>query len=155
MKPDLGGIAKGYAGDEAQRVLKQHGISRALVEMGGDIVVSGPPPGTEGWTIRVPNAGTDDKPVDMRFADRAISSSGDTEQSVVIGGRRYSHVLDPRTGQALTSRVQVTVLAPDGLTSDPLSTALCVLGKEAGDRLLKQYAGTTAFVRVLPQGDQE
>src|SRR5262249_17738235 len=82
MQLDLGGIAKGYADDEAQRVLKQHGITRALVELGGDIVVSGPPPGTEGWTIRVPNAGDEDGPAGapraLRFADRAISTSGDT-----------------------------------------------------------------------------
>src|SRR5438045_2727401 len=84
MKLDLGGIAKGYAGDEAQRILRQHGISRALVEMGGDIVVSGPPPRTAGWTIRVPNAGNGEGSEERRFADRAISTSGDTEQFVVI-----------------------------------------------------------------------
>ena len=149
MKLDLGGIAKGYADDEAQRVLQQHGITRALVEMGGDIVVSGPPPGTDGWTIRVPNAAGDQGPADLRFAHRAISTSGDTEQFVVIGGRRYSHVVDPHTGEALTNRVQVTVTAPDGLTSDPLSTALTVLGGKDRRKLLQAYPGTTAYVRVL------
>jgi FAD:protein FMN transferase len=149
MKLDLGGIAKGYAADEAQRVLKQHGITRALVQLGGDIVVSGPPPGADGWTIRVPNAGNDQGPADMRFADRAISTSGDTEQFVIIGGRRYSHVIDPRTGVALTNRVQVTLTAPDGLTSDPLSTALCVLGREDSGKLLQAYPGTKAYVQVL------
>jgi thiamine biosynthesis lipoprotein len=149
MKLDLGGIAKGYAADEAQRVLEQHGVTRALVELGGDMVVTGPPPGTEGWTIRVPNAGDDRGPVDLRLAHRAISTSGDTEQFVVIGGRRYSHVVDPRTGQALTNRVQVTVVAPDGLTSDPLSTALTVLEEEERKQLLRAYPGTTAYVRVL------
>jgi thiamine biosynthesis lipoprotein len=149
MKLDLGGIAKGYAADEAQRVLKQHGITRALVQMGGDIVVSGPPPGTDGWTIRVPNASNDREPADLRFADRAISTSGDTEQFAMIGGRRYSHVVDPRTGVALTNRVQVTLTAPDGLTSDPLSTALCVLGGEHGGNLIHAYPGTKAYVRVL------
>jgi thiamine biosynthesis lipoprotein len=149
MKLDLGGIAKGYAADDAQRVLKQHGITRALVQLGGDIVVSGPPPGTDGWTIRVPNAGNDQGPADLRFADRAISTSGDTEQFAMIGGRRYSHVVDPRTGVALTNRVQVTLTAPDGLTSDPLSTALCVLGGKDNGTLLQAYPGTKAYVRVL------
>jgi thiamine biosynthesis lipoprotein len=150
MKLDLGGIGKGYAADAAQRVLKEHGISRALVEMGGDIVVSGPPPGTEGWTVRVPNAGTDQGSADLRFADRALSTSGDTEQFVVIGGRRYSHLVDPRTGQALTNRVQVTLTAPDGLTSDPLTKALSILGEEDRSKLLAAYPGTKAYVRVLP-----
>lgn len=150
MKLDLGGIAKGYAADHAQRVLKRHGITRALVQLGGDIVVSSPPPGAEGWTIRVPNAGSDQGPADLHFANRAISTSGDTEQFAVIGGRRYSHVVDPRSGQALTNRVQVTLTTRDGLTSDPLSTALTVLGKESPQKLLKAYPGTTAYVRVLP-----
>ena len=149
MKLDLGGIGKGYAADQAQRVLQKHGITKALVELGGDIVVSGPPPGSDGWTIRVPNAGDEQGPADRRFAERAISTSGDTEQFAVIGGRRYSHVVDPRTGRALTNRVQVTVTAPDGLTSDPLSTALTVLGPEGRSKLLRAYRGTTADVRTL------
>jgi thiamine biosynthesis lipoprotein len=123
------------------------------VELGGDIVVSGPPPGTDGWTIRVPNAADDQGPAGLRFAHRAISTSGDTEQFVVIGGRRYSHVVDPRTGQALTNRVQVTLTAPDGLTSDPLSTALTLLGPEDRRKLLQAYPGTTAYVRVLTADD--
>lgn len=149
MKLDLGGIAKGYADDEAQRVLKQHGITRALVEMGGDIVVSDAPPGREGWTIRVPNAGDDQGPRDLHFTSCAVSTSGDTVQFAVIEGKRYSHVVDPRTGQALTNRVQVTLIAPDGLTSDPLSTALSLVGAEGRERLLQAFPGTRAYVRVL------
>ncbi|MFY9234600.1 MAG: FAD:protein FMN transferase [Fimbriimonadaceae bacterium] len=149
MRLDLGGIAKGYAADQAQRILKKHGITRALVELGGDIVVSGPPPGTKGWTIRVPNAGKGKAPVDMRLASCAISTSGDTEQFAVIGGVRYSHVVDPRTGRALANRVQTTVVARDGLTSDPLSTALTVLDPKGRRQLLKAYPGAKSFVRVL------
>jgi FAD:protein FMN transferase len=154
MKLDLGGVAKGYADDEAQRVLKQHGITRALVEMGGDIVVSGAPPDKDGWTIRVPNAGVDKGPVDLKFTNCAVSTSGDTEQFAVIGGRRYSHVVDPRTGRALTNRVQVTVIAPDGLTSDPLSTTLSILGQNGRGKLLRAYPGTKAYVRALSQSIQ-
>jgi thiamine biosynthesis lipoprotein len=155
MKLDLGGIAKGYAADEAQRTLKRHGVTRALVEMGGDIVVSGPPPGTNGWTIRVPNAGGDHRQVDMHFANRAISTSGDTEQFVVIGGIRYSHVVDPRSGQALTNRVQATVIAPNGLTSDPLSKIFALLDRRSAQRVLRAYPGTKSYVRVLEATDRE
>lgn len=149
MRLDLGGIAKGYANDEAQRVLKKHGITRALVEMGGDIVVSDPPPGAKGWTIRVPNAGDDHGPKDLVFSRCAVSTSGDTEQFTVIGGVQYSHVVDPRTGQALTNRVQATVVARNGLTSDPLATALTVLNAEERAKLLKLYPGTKSYLRVL------
>lgn len=149
MRLDLGGIAKGYADDEAQITLKRHGISRALVEMGGDIVVSGPPPGTNGWKIQVPNAGNGPRPVTVYLANRAISTSGDTEQFVVIGGVRYSHVIDPRTGWALTNRIQGTVIAPDGLTSDPLSKFFALLSKRDCGRIFKAFPGTKSYVRSL------
>lgn len=150
MKLDLGGIGKGYAADEAQRVLKQNGIDRALVELGGDIVVSGAPPDTDGWTIRAPNAGTDYKPADLKLANCALSTSGDTEQFVIIEGKRYSHIIDPRTGQALTKRVQVTLIAPNGMTSDPLTKAVSILGEESRKTLLKAYKGIQLYLRVLP-----
>lgn len=150
MKLDLGGIGKGYAADEAQSVLKKNGITHALVQMGGDIVVTNAPPGTEGWTIRVPNAETGQEPTEMHFTNCALSTSGDTEQFVIIGGKRYSHIIEPRTGQALTKRVQVTLIAPNGFTSDPLSKCLSILGEEDRNRLLRSYPGTKAYVKVLP-----
>lgn len=149
MRLDLGAIGKGYADDEAQKVLKKFGIARALVEMGGDIVVSGPPPGAAGWKISVPNAGSDEKPRDMELANCAISSSGDTEQNVVIGGKHYSHVVDPHTGYALTTRIEVTVICPDGLTSDPLSTSLTLVSAEDRTRLMRRYRSSKMFVRKL------
>lgn len=149
MQLDLGGIAKGYADDEAQRVLKEHGITRALVEMGGDLVVSGAPPGTKGWTIRVPNAGKDKGPIDLTFSNTAISTSGDTEQFTVIGGKQYSHVVDPRTGKALTNRTQATIIAPTGLTADPLSTALTVCSAAGRKRMMKYYPALKFYVRSL------
>lgn len=121
MQLDLGGIAKGYANDEAIKVFSQFGVESAMVEAGGDISVSGPPPGTQGWAIKV--RGHSDA---ILLANGAISTSGDTEQFVEIGGVRYSHVVDPRTGLGVTSRVQATVIAPVGLTTDPWATALCV-----------------------------
>lgn len=150
MQLDLGGIAKGYAADAAQNALRKNGVRHALVELGGDIVVSGAPPGTEGWKIRTPNAGTDQGPADLFISNRAISTSGDTEQSTVISGRRYSHVVDPRTGYALTNRVQSTIIAPEGLVTDPLSTALTLLDDDGRKRLLRHYPNTETYVRVLP-----
>ena len=140
MKLDLGGIAKGYACDEAIRILREQGMDSALIEMGGDIVVSKSPQGTDGWEIEV--AG---KP--MALANKAVSSSGDTEQFVEIGGKRYSHIVDPRTGLGLTNRIAVTIIAPNGVTSDGLATAISVLGEAKGRALLKSYPGVTAYIR--------
>jgi thiamine biosynthesis lipoprotein len=149
MRLDLGGIAKGDAGDQAQLVLKRHGIQSAMVELGGDIVVSEPPPGRSGWIIRVPNAGQEGTPIDLPFANCAISSSGDTEQYVELGGKRYSHVVDPRTGWAVTRRTQATVIAPRGLTTDPLSTVATVLTDAEAKRLWARYPGVKVYRRSL------
>lgn len=149
MRLDLGGIAKGYAADEAQAVLKRFGIDRALVEMGGDIVVSGSPPSQNGWTIRVANAGKDKGPVDLQFTNCGVSTSGDTEQFTIIGGVQYSHVVDPRTGYALTNRVQSTVVSRTGFTTDPLSTALTVLSSRERPSFLKHYPRLRYYIKTL------
>lgn len=145
MRLDLGGIAKGYADDCAIAVLKQHGIQSALVEAGGDIVVSNAPPGEKGWLIEIENAvpGRDS----LTLANAAISTSGDTVQFLDYGGKRYSHVVDPRTGLGLTEHYAATVIAPNGITSDALSTALTVLNPIRGEALRKQYPGVTAYIR--------
>ena len=143
MQLDLGGIAKGYACEEAVRVLKEHGITSALVEMGGDIVASGSPPGKSGWEIIV----GPDSYRRLVLSNLAVSSSGDTEQFVEIGGKRYSHIVDPRTGLGLTDRIAVTIIAPTGTLSDGLSTAVSVLGEEKGRALVKQYPRVKALIR--------
>jgi len=148
MRIDLGGIAKGYAGDEALRVMRKEGISRVLIEMGGDIVLGDAPPGTSGWKISVPNAASPGFPAEMTIKNCAISTSGDTEQFVEIGGKRYSHIVDPKTGYGLTSRVQATVIAPDGLTSDPLSTAMTMLSEPARTSLMRNYRTSKVFVKI-------
>lgn len=139
MLLDLGGIAKGYACDEALRVLREAGLTRALVEMGGDIAVGAPPPGTSGWWIEA--AGAPSTHNRLTLANAGVSTSGDTEQFVEIDGMRYSHIVDPRTGLGLTNRIMVTVIAPEAATSDGLATAVCVLGEQKGRELVSLYDG--------------
>jgi len=133
MQLDLGGIAKGYAVDCALAALREHGIERALVEAGGEIGALEPPPGERGWRVAL------DGDSIFLLANAALSTSGDAEQHFVAGGRRFSHVVDPRTGWALRNSVQVTVLARDGVTADALSTAASVLGPEQARRLLDAH----------------
>lgn len=123
MALDLGGIAKGYACDEALAELRRHGLRAAMVEAGGDLAAGDPPPARDGWSVRV-----EGHYWPFLVANGGLSTSGDTEQFVDINGIRYSHVLDPRTGLGVTNRVQATVRAPNAMTSDMLATALCVLG---------------------------
>lgn len=140
MRLDLGGIAKGYACDEALKAIAKNGVTNALIEAGGDIVASGSPPRTEGWRIAIKGQS---EPYSIDRA--AISTSGDSEQFIEIAGKRYSHIVDPRTGLGLTNGIQATVIAPDGITSDSLATAACVLGEKASRPLLERYGARAIF----------
>lgn len=143
MQLDLGGIGKGYAGDEAIRVLREQGVASALFEAGGDIVVSDPPPGKSGWEIET-FEGT------MTLHNAAISTSGDAVQYVEIAGVRYSHVLDPHTGLGLSEHYLATVIAPRGMTTDAVSTAATILGPGRGETLIYSFAGARGFIRKAP-----
>ncbi len=154
MRLDLGGIAKGYAADAALVVLKQRGIRRALVAGSGDIAVGDPPPGRKGWRIGI--APLDPKDPPSRYvlvANVGVSTSGDSLQHVEIGGRRYSHVIDPRTGMALTDHCSVTVVAPDAIASDALSTGISVLGPKDGIAVADELPGAAALIIRKP-GDK-
>ena len=147
MKLDLGGIAKGFASDEAIQELKRLGIRSALVAGAGDIVVSDPPPGREGWRVGVASPdGDPDRPARfLALANAAVSTSGDAERFVEIDGKRYSHMVDPRTGLGVIDRASVTVVAPDGATADSLDTAIYILGPERGLPLAELLEGTAAL----------
>jgi thiamine biosynthesis lipoprotein len=152
MRLDVGGIAKGFAADEALAVLKARGLPRALVAASGDIVAGDPPPGETGWKVAIEGLAIGEKPAPqevLRLAHRGVSTSGDAYQFVEIGGVRYSHIIDPRTGIGLTGRSLVTVVAPDGLTADSLDTAIDLLGNERGLELLAKWPGTTARIQRL------
>ena len=149
MLLDLGGIAKGYAADEAIAVLKRQGIRRALVAAGGDIVVSEPPPGARGWVVGIsPPEPTDEPPNDyLLLHDAAVSTSGDREQYVEIDGVRYSHIVDPRTGLGLTNHITVTVVARSGTISDSIATAASVLGPKRGLELINSTKGASGMIK--------
>jgi FAD:protein FMN transferase len=134
MTLDLGGLAKGFAADEAIAVLESHGLTRALAALGGDVVVSAPPPDRDGWTIDVSSLDVPGapRPGPLVLRDAAISTAGDAEQWMTADGVRYSHILDPRTGWPMTIRSSTTVIARRGLDADRLDTAIAILGPIEG-----------------------
>jgi FAD:protein FMN transferase len=144
---DLGGIAKGYAADEALRCLRAKGVTRAFVAGGGDIAIGDPPPGSPGWRV-------DASPGTVVLTHTGISTSGDTEQWLESGGVRYSHIIDPRTGGAMSGRRLVTVIAPNAITSDMLATAASVLALPEALRLIEATPGTAARIGT-PEGGLE
>jgi thiamine biosynthesis lipoprotein len=157
MQLDLGGIGKGFAADAALAVLKKHGITRALVAASGDIAVSGPPPDAEGWRIGIaPLADPDSKPSRyLLLHDAGVSTSGDAEQYVEIGGKRYSHIVDPKTGIGLVGRMSVTVVARNDTTADSLTKVVAVLGPERGLRIIEETDGAAAlYFRLTDTGEE-
>lgn len=137
MQLDLGGIAKGYAADEALHVLGDHGLPRALIEFGGDIAVGDPPPNRRAWEVRVADAAGGPAVLQLRRA--AVSTSGDAVQFVEIDGVRYSHVVDPRTGEALRDQFTATVVAPRAMLSDAIATVAGVLGPGEAERFAARH----------------
>jgi thiamine biosynthesis lipoprotein len=155
MRLDLGGIAKGYAAEAALAVLRARGIESALVAAGGDVVAGAPPPGESGWTVALaePGDAAGERPrFAIALAHAAVSTSGDDYRFVEIGGRRFSHIVDPKTGLGLEKRLLVNVVARDGATADALATAISVLGPEAGLLLLESMPGAAARI-VAPKDD--
>ena len=151
MRIDLGGIATGYATDEVLNVLRKHGVTRALIDAGGDVAASEPPPLAAGWTVAIQLLESPEKMAgaNVLLRNAAVSTSGDTYRYVEIDGKRYSHIVDPRTGLGLTRRVGATVVAPDGMTADWLDTAIPVMGPEKGMKLVESIPGAAARITVL------
>jgi thiamine biosynthesis lipoprotein len=142
MSLDVGGIAKGYACDRALAILKRRGLARALVNTGGGMAFGDPPPGKMGWNIQV--ADTDEVLV---LSNCGVATSGDWERFVTVDGKRYSHIVDPKTGLGLTNRALVTVVAPTGMAADALTKCVMVPGAERGLRLAESLPGTQAWMR--------
>lgn len=146
MKIDLGGIGKGYAVDRMIDVLKSHGINKAIVNVGGDIYALGNPAGKTRWHIGIRNPRNHSGIKDViKLKNSAIATSGNYEKFFLEGGKRYSHIIDPRTGVPASGVTSVTVTAPTATEADALATTLFVLGEEEGEKLIKQLENVEAF----------
>lgn len=146
MSLDFGAIGKGYAADAALDLLHEHGFPVALVDLGGDLAVGDPPPGRDGWRIRVRFADDQDAGEGvLLLSNCGIATSGDSEQFIIIDGERYSHIIDPRTGHPLRDSRGVSVIAPDATTADAVASAISVLGEEEGLKLAATFEGVRLF----------
>jgi thiamine biosynthesis lipoprotein len=139
---DPGGFGKGLAAQRALHVLREMGHQRAMIALAGDIALGSPPPGDEGWRIAATPGGAAE--IRLGLHDVSVSTSGDSEQVVLIGGTRYSHLVDPRTALGCTHRWAATVISRHrgeagvtGATVDAVATALAVLGPEGGVSLAR------------------
>jgi thiamine biosynthesis lipoprotein len=143
---DLGGVAKGYALDRILAVLERFGIEAALLNFGRSSTwAKGRPPDARAWRLLARGPGEAPLGV-LELSDRALSVSGSLGQSIEIGGRRYGHVLDPRTGFPLERELEVYVVAPDAALAEALSKAVLVLGPAEGLGVVAEHPGCEALL---------
>lgn len=153
MQLDLGGIAKGYIAQKIVNFLLAQQVNCALVNAGGDIVMSGAPPGSGGWTIgtNVPEKSDELLSQLLLLQNKAVATSGDVYKFIENGGERYSHIIDPGSGYGVTFQRNVTVIANDGATADWLATACSILTVGAAKRLAMQ-CGAEVLISEIKNG---
>ncbi|MES2892882.1 MAG: FAD:protein FMN transferase [Bacteroidota bacterium] len=153
MSLDLGGIAQGYIAGKVINYLEKNEIKAALVDVSGDIMTLGAPPGTEGWTIGINVPGEEGRllPQNISIRGQAVTTSGDLYQFMEHKGKRYSHVLNPTTGYGITSQRNVTVISPDPTQADWLTKACSLLPIKAAKVLVKRF-GAELLIVENPHG---
>ena len=154
MRVDLGGVAKGYAIDKAVEAMQKGGAVGGMVIIGGEIQCFGSPPaGQNNWRIGLQDP---DKAKDgfdagtpllvLNLTDAAVATSGHYRRFVTIGGKRYSHIVDPESGHSSEGLASVTIICPSSTDADALATAVTVMGKEKGLALIEQMPGVEAIL---------
>jgi thiamine biosynthesis lipoprotein len=150
---DLGGIAKGFAVDEAVKILRSAGVASALISSGtSSIYALGSPPGVRGWKVTLRDPYDAHKAGDIfRLQNYSLSTSGNYEKFLKIGGKTYCHIMNPHTGMPVENMLSTAVLAPSTTQSDALSTSFFVLGVNDSRRYLHTHPNLTV-VFYQPSG---
>jgi thiamine biosynthesis lipoprotein len=144
----LGGIAKGYIVDQAVKVLHQAGVQGFLAQAGGDLYGSGRKPDGSPWVsgVQDPRGQQGQFFAVLELTDHAFSTAGDYARAYVVGGKRYHHIIDPKTGYPATACRSVTIWAPDATTADGVDDAVFILGPEQGLKLVESLDGVGAVI---------
>lgn len=143
----FGAIGKGYAANRALHVIKQLGVQNALINAGGDLVAMGTREDGHAWEITIANPRHPSQYIaKLNISNQAVVTSGDYERFIKVDGKRYSHILDPRTGWPVEGLISVTILCPDGELADALATSVFVLGRQKGMALVNKLKGVEALI---------
>ena len=158
MLLDLGGIAKGYAIDKAIEAALRCGAIGAMVDIGGDVRCFGlPPKGKDHWLIGLQDPNSAIEGIEggglllvLKITNAAVATSGDYQQFVIIEGKRYSHIMDRRTGTSAEGLSSVTIIADNATDADALATSVSVMGAEKGLALIEKLSNTEAILIPPP-----
>ena len=147
MRISVGGIGKGYAVDKAVEAVRVFGIKDGIINAGGDLKAFGRKENGELWKVAIKNPRDQDRIMCViPLSNVALATSGDYERYRIVGGKRYHHLLDPRTGYPAVGCMSATVIAKDALEADALATAVFVMGPRDGLNLVESLPGVEGVV---------
>lgn len=139
MRIGFGGIGKGYAAEMGKRLLLNRGVKSGVVNASGDLTTWGNQADGKPWTIGIANPDNARLPFSyMNIADMAVATSGNYEKFVSIGGKKYSHTINPKTGMPATGIKSVTIICPNAEIADALATPVTIMGVEKGIGMIDQ-----------------
>jgi FAD:protein FMN transferase len=139
MRIGFGGIGKGYAAEMAKQCLQNMGVSAGIINASGDLCAWGIPPNAKAWTIGIADPETKMSAFsEFELHNSAVATSGNYEKFAIIGGKRYSHTIDPKTGMPISGIKSVTIIAPNAELADALTTPVQVMGVKVGLHLINQ-----------------
>jgi thiamine biosynthesis lipoprotein len=147
MRIGFGGIGKGYAAERAKYILKQNGVESGIVNAAGDLTVWGNQPNGKAWTIGIVDPDTAHQPFSsLNVTDMAVATSGNYEKFVMIGGKKYSHTIDPKTGYPVTGIKSVTIISPNAEIADAMATPVMVMGISVGLDMINQMKNIECII---------
>ena len=158
MQLDLGGLGKGFCMDRVAQTLRARGVQNALLAGSGDIRAMGRNPEGRPWRVGIQDPRQPENPdahlAVLALIDKSVSTSGNYQRYVTIQGKRYSHIVDPRTGWTADNVPSVTVIGPDSITTDILDTALSVMGVEEGMKYVEAHPGIEAMFVLFDKNNE-
>jgi thiamine biosynthesis lipoprotein len=147
MRIGFGGIGKGYAAERAKIVLQKNGVKSGIVNAAGDLITWGHQPDGKPWTIGIADPNAAGEPFSyLNITDMAIATSGNYEKFVMIGGKKYSHTIDPKTGLPVTGIKAVTIICPNAEIADAMATPVMIMGIKVGLDMINQVKGIGCII---------
>ncbi len=147
MRIGFGGIGKGYAAERAKKILKECGVKSGIVNAAGDLTAWGRQPDGKEWTIGIADPDAARQPFSyLNITDMAIATSGNYEKFVMIGGKKYSHTIDPKTGLPVQGIKSVTIISPNAEIADAMATPVMIMGIKVGLDMINQVRGLACII---------
>jgi thiamine biosynthesis lipoprotein len=147
MRIGFGGIGKGYAADRSKAVMQQAGVESGIVNAAGDLTVWGMQPDGKPWTIGIADPEKKAMPfASIQLTNTSVATSGNYEKFVIIGGVKYSHTIDPKTGYPVRGIKSTTVICPSAEIADAMATPITVMGIQAGLGLINQIKNIACII---------